>query len=132
MHHDRSIDHPIVVLHFAELPVFLNTLNWETCRCITHGNVLNLWHHDSFFFLHMSKTMCKMTNSTHHITVRFFFCALPSIPHFIISFQPTHLLSVNLYPFQNVARGHPRRPSDLANSSFQYRWTDSSPRPCAK
>ena len=79
----------------------------RTCRGITHGNVLNLWHDDSFF-LHMSRTMCKMTNSTHHTTVRFFFCALPSIPHFIISFPPTpHLLSVNLYPFQNVARVHP-------------------------
>ena len=29
MHHDRSIDRPIVVLRFADLPQFLNTLNWE-------------------------------------------------------------------------------------------------------
>ena len=65
--------------------------------------------------------------------VRFLIRALPSIPHIIISFPPTpHLLSVNQFPFQNIARVHPRRPSGLANSSFEYRWTDSSPRPCAK
>ena len=29
MHHDRSIDHPIVVLRFADPPQFLNTLNWK-------------------------------------------------------------------------------------------------------
>ena len=40
----------------------------RTCRGITHGNVMNLWHHDSFF-LYMSRTTCKMTNSTHHTTV---------------------------------------------------------------
>ena len=51
MYHDRDIDHPIDVLHFADLPHFLNTLNWKTCRCITHGNVLNLCHHDSFLHI---------------------------------------------------------------------------------
>ena len=31
LHHDRDIDHSIVVLHFAgHLPQVLNTLNWET------------------------------------------------------------------------------------------------------
>ena len=29
MHHDRDIDHPIGLLHFEELPRFLDTLNWE-------------------------------------------------------------------------------------------------------
>ena len=60
MHHDRNIDHPIGLLHFAELPQFLDILNWKTCLCITHGNVLNLWHHDSFLHIffeqhHMQK-----------------------------------------------------------------------------
>ena len=61
MHHDRDIDHTIVVLHFADhLPLFLNTLNSENMP----------WHHTRRqFFLHMSRTMCKMTNSTHHTTV---------------------------------------------------------------
>ena len=55
---------------FAELPQFLNTLNWETCRCMTHGNVQNLYHHDSFSaHLSLSSTMCKMNNSTHQTTV---------------------------------------------------------------
>ena len=36
MHHYRDIDHPIVVLHFADhLPLFLNTLNSENMS----------WHH---------------------------------------------------------------------------------------
>ena len=92
MHHDRSIDHPCI---FADhLPLFLNTLNSENMS----------WHHTrqciesvaprQFFFLHMSRTMCKMTNSTHHTTVRFFFSALPSIPHYIISFQPSESISI--------------------------------------
>ena len=29
MHPDRVIDHPFGLLHFAELPQFLDTLNWE-------------------------------------------------------------------------------------------------------
>ena len=61
MHHDRDIDHPIGLLHFEELPRFLDTLNWE----------LLLLHHtrqctDSVarrqFSAHLlSRTMCKIT-----------------------------------------------------------------------
>ena len=32
--------------------------------------------------------------------------------------------------FQNIARVHPPRDSDLANSFLQYRWIGSSPKPC--
>ena len=53
------------------------------------------------------------------LRVRFSIRALPSIPQFIISFQTTHhLLSKNLFPLKNIARVHPRRPGDLANSLF--------------
>ena len=41
-----------------------------------------------------------------------------------------HLLSDNLFLFQNIARVHPPRASDLANSFLKYRWTGSSPKPC--
>ena len=36
MHHDRNTDHPIGLLHFAELPQVLNTLNWETFVVASH------------------------------------------------------------------------------------------------
>ena len=48
--------------HFAELHQFLNTLNWETFVFASHtGNVLNLWHHDSFLHIVLRSTMCKIT-----------------------------------------------------------------------
>ena len=107
------------------------------------------WHHTrqciesvaprQFSLVHMSRTMCKMTNSTHQTTVSsrplfsfgFFSCSFLHPCSAINPFQPTpHLLSVNQFPLQNIARVHPRRPSGLANSSFEYRWTGSSPKPC--
>ena len=95
----------------------------RTCRGITHGNVMNLWHHDSFFFCTWAGPRAKWPTRLitlrsrlvrcFHLAsfrVRFLIRALPSIPHFIISFQPTlHLLSVNLFPFQDIARVHPGR-----------------------
>ena len=41
-----------------------------------------------------------------------------------------HILSDNLFPFQNIARVRPPRASDLENSFLKYRWTGSSPKPC--
>ena len=99
------------------------TLNIEgTCLSITHCNVLNLWHYDTF--LHHLEQHHLVNWTTRFLRlhlasfrVRFSIRAPPSIPHFIISFQPTpHPFSVNLVPFQNIARVHPPRFSDLANS----------------
>ena len=80
----------------------------------------------------LSSTMCTMTNSTSQTTVScrpqfsfgLFSCPflhpcssiIPTLHHFVLT--TTHLLSVILYPFQHIARVHPRRPSDLANSFF--------------
>ena len=50
----------------------------------------------------------------------------PTLHHYRVK-PPRHPFSVNLVPFQNIARVHPPRFSDLANSFFQYRWTGSSP-----
>ena len=123
MHHYRDIDHTIVVLHFADhLPMFLNTLNSENMS----------WHHtrqciesaapQQFFFCTWAGPSAKWPTRLitlrsrlvrcFHLAsfrVRFLIRALPSIPLFIISFPPTHLLSVNLFPFQDIARVHPGR-----------------------
>ena len=145
MHHDRDIDHSIGCIAFCRSSTVLNTLNSRTCRGITHGNVLNLWHDDSFF-LHMSRTMCKMTNSTHHtlrsrlvrcfhlasFRVRFIFCALPSIPHFIISFHPLFIFFSESISIPKRCKGASTSTQWFGKFFFEYRWTDSSPRPCAK
>ena len=107
LHHDRDIDHTIVVFRFSEPPQFLNTPNWG-----------NLSFHDKrqcieFVALRpappWAAPLVKLNNSTSQtsvssrlcfhlasLRVRFSIRALPSIPQFIISFQTTpHLLSKN-------------------------------------
>ena len=48
--------------------------------------------------------------------------------HHIVS-NHTSFFSVNLFPFQNIARVHSPRPSDWTNSFLSYRCTGSSPKP---
>ena len=94
MHHDRNTDHLVGLLHFAELPQFLDTLNWKTCCCITHGNVLNLWHHDSFLHIFLSSTICKKTPFLHPCS-----SITPTLHHFVLttpSFDFRRLLSRSL------------------------------------
>ena len=61
---------PSLYCIFADhLPLFLNTLNsenmsWHHARQCTESVALR-----QFSLVHMSRTMCKMTNSTHHTTV---------------------------------------------------------------
>ena len=102
MHHDRDIDHPIVVLHFAELPVFLNSLNCETCRCITHGNVLNLWHHDSFLHIFLSSTMCKITTVSPSLLIHHSHTSAYRVNHSVFFF-------LIFKGFESVLRGSRRK-----------------------
>ena len=125
LHYDTDIDRTIVVLRFADhLPQFLKTLN----------SVNLSWHHTQQCTVSVAprqfsapfwaapsvkrttpllRLRSRLVRCFHlaSFRVRFSVRALPSITHFIISFQPTpHLLPVNLFPFQNIARVHPRRP----------------------
>ena len=110
-------------------------------RCWTHwiGRLLS-WHHTlqctesvapRQFSAHLWAALCakwptrlsrlrsRLVRCCHlaSLRVRFSIRALPSITQFIISFQTTtHLLSLILFPFQSIARVHPPRDSDLANS----------------
>ena len=36
MHHERDIDHPIDLLHFAQPPQCLNTVNWKDLVVASH------------------------------------------------------------------------------------------------
>ena len=52
MHHDRDIDHPFDFSAFCRTSTVSEHSKFrETCRCITHGKVLNLCHHDSFLHI---------------------------------------------------------------------------------
>ena len=42
-------------------PVSEHSKLGDFCRGITHGNVPNLWHHDSFLHIFLSSTRCKIT-----------------------------------------------------------------------
>ena len=141
MHHDRDIDHPIVVLRFADLPQFLNTLNWanlswrHTRQCTESVAPRQISAHlgAAPWPTRLTRLRYYLVRSFHvaSFRVRFSIRTFPSIPHFIVSFQPTpHLLSDNIFPFQNIAKVHPPGASDLANSFLKYRWTGSSPKPC--
>ena len=139
---------PSLCCIFADhLPLFLNTLNSENMS----------WHHTrqcaesvalrqfSLVAHEQDHVQNDQLDSPHYGLVSFVVLILLLFVYVSWSvlfhqshtssslFKPTpHLLSVNQFPFQNIARVHPRRPSALANSSFEYRWTESSPRPCAK
>ena len=119
----------------------LNTLNWESLS-FHHTRQCTESVARRQFSAHLWAALCakwptRLTRLRSRLVrcfhlasfrVRFSIHALPSIPHFIISFQPTtHLLSVILFPLHKIGRVHPPSPSDLANSSFEYRWTGSSP-----
>ena len=145
MHHDRSIDHPIVVLRFADLPQFLNTLNWKnlsfhhTRKCtesVALGQVLALpW---AAPLLNWTTRLSDFGLVSSVVSIRLLFVFVsPSV--FFHQFHTSsstflqstrHLLAVNLFPLRNIARVHPPRSSDLANSFLKYRWTGSSPKPC--
>ena len=51
-------------------PVSEHSKLGDTCRCITHGNVPNLWHHDSFLHILLSRTMCKITTVSPSVLIR--------------------------------------------------------------
>ena len=92
-HHDRDIDHPAELLHFAEHPQSLKTVNWK--------DLVVTWHTATAtgYRITLCCVICKMNNSTSQTSVclvhsfhsasfrvRFSIRALPSLPHFIISF----------------------------------------------
>ena len=118
LHHDNTVlEHP---------------KNGIICRCITHGSVLNLLHDDNF--LHIVEQHCVqndqlnspdygLVSSVVFIWLLFVYVSPSVVFHQSHSpsslFKPRrHLLSKNLFPLQNIARVHPRRPGDLANSFF--------------
>ena len=99
MHHDRSIDHPIVVLRFADPPQFLNTLNWENLsfhhsrKCtesVAPRQVLAPpWAAPLVNWTTRLLRLWSCLVRSFHLAsfrVRFFIRAFPSIPHFIISY----------------------------------------------
>ena len=52
MHHDKGHRPPFRFSAFCRTSTVSEHSKFrETCRCITHGNVLNLWHHDSFLHI---------------------------------------------------------------------------------
>ena len=85
MHHYRDIDHPIVVLHFADhLPLFLNTLNSENMS----------WHHTRqciesvarrqfFFFAHEQDHVQNDQLDSSHNGALLFLCSSinPTLHH---------------------------------------------------
>ena len=52
----------------------------DFCCCITHGNVPNLWHHDSFLHIFLSRTICKKTPFLHPCS-----SITPTLHHFVVT-----------------------------------------------
>ena len=118
-HHDRDIDHSIVVLYFARhLPQFLNTLNWGNLSCHDKRQYTESVAPRQFS-AHLWVTLCaklptrftklrsRLVRNYHFASfrVRFSIRALPSIPEFIISFLFHHSSSFSdSISFQNIAR----------------------------
>ena len=84
----------------------------------------------------LSSTIGKLNNSISQTSVLsrpwlsfgFFSCSFlhpcfsinPTLHHRLFCNITRHLLSVNLFPHQNIARVHPRRPSHLADSFLKF------------
>ena len=108
----------------------------RTCRGITHGNVLNLWHHDRFLHhLEQDHVQNDQLDSPHYglvPSVVFSFASFVCTFLYFVLFHQSHTssslflihtsssLSVNLFPLQNISRVHPLRPSDLAISFLEF------------
>ena len=130
LHQDRDIDHFVGLLHFAgNLPQFLNTLNsgilsWHHTRQCTESVAPRqfsapLWAAPCAQWpTRLTRLRSRLVRCFHLASFRVLFSirALPSIAQFISFQTTTHLLSVILFPIQNIARVHPLRDSDLANS----------------
>ena len=130
LHHYKDIDHPIVVLRFSEPAQFLNTPNWGKLS----------FHHRRQYIESVAlrpaplwaAQLVKLNNSTSQTTVSsrplfLFGFSSCTFLHPCSSINPTvhHLFSNHAsssfkesISFKNIARVHPRRPGDLANSFF--------------
>ena len=103
-----------------------------TCLSITNCNVLNLWHNDRFLHHvkqhHVQNEQLDFSDFGLVSSVFFIWPLFVSVSPSVLLHQshtssyrvkpPRHPFSVNLVPFQNIARVHPLRCSDLANSFF--------------
>ena len=106
IHHDRSIDRRIVALRFAELPQFLNSLNWENLSFHHTRQCIESVAPRQFFappwaaplvnwttrFLRLRSCLVRSFHLD-SFRVRFSIRVLPSIPHFIIDFFVIHTSS---------------------------------------
>ena len=97
----------------------------RTCRGITHGNVLNLWHHDSFFFAHeQDHVQNDQLDSSHYglVSSVVFIWLLFVFVSFSVLFHQSHTSSSLFHPlliFFNESISIPKRCKG-ATTSLQW------------